>query len=118
MFGHYAQVLVVALVAPGVRHPRRTDRRLTLHVVLLLPPYACPESTAHDLMALLLVRVEVLGDGEARREHDLDAQQLAVGLLGGFEEGCPCSEERSIYDISGVCHSVYSFPSTLMMPVD
>src|SRR5829696_6099071 len=66
MFGHYAQVLAVALVAPGVRHPRRTDRRLTLHEVPLLSPCACPESAAHDLMALLLGRVEVLGDGEAR----------------------------------------------------
>jgi hypothetical protein len=94
-----------------VRHPRRTDRRLTFDIVSLLPSYASPESTAHDPMALLLGRVDMLGDREACGEHDLDSQQLAASLLSGLKESRPRSEERSFYDVSRLCHGAHSFPT-------
>src|SRR5215203_3987237 len=109
MFGDYAQIRAVVGVAPGVGHPRRTDRRLTFDIVALLASYASPESTAHDPMALLLGRMDMLRDREARGEHDLDAQQLAASLLSGLKESRPRSEERSFYDVSRLCHGAYSF---------
>lgn len=64
-------------------------------------------------MALLLARVDVLGDGEARGKHDFDAQQLAMGTFGGLEERHPRSEEGGFHDVSGMCHGAYSFPRRL-----
>jgi hypothetical protein len=57
-------------------------------------------------VALLLVRVEMFGYGEARGKDVLEAQQLAAGLLGGFEEGYPFPGDGVLDDVSGLSHGV------------
>ena len=51
-------------------------------------------------MALLLARMDVLGDGETGREYVLEARELAAGVAGGLEEGDPLPDDRVLDDFS------------------
>src|SRR5918998_698557 len=89
--GHYAQLFVLAGVAPGLGYARRADRAFAFSKVLLPSSHPAPEGPRENLMPLLMVlllvrRVDVLGDGETGRKNVLEPQQLAVRVLAGFEE--------------------------------
>src|SRR5215208_6661005 len=57
-----------------------------------------------DLVALLLARVDVLGYGESRGKDILEAQQLAVGLPSGLQEGYPLPGDWVLYEFSCLSH--------------
>jgi hypothetical protein len=101
MFGHYAQLFAVAGVAPGVGHARRTDHPLSRLVVSFLPSDADSQGARKDLVLLFLVRVDMLGHRKARRQDGLDAQQIAVRLSGGLEEGYLRPERRVLFTSPG-----------------
>jgi hypothetical protein len=65
-------------------HSRRTDYALTFPIVSLLPSHSASQGATQNLVALLLLRVDVLGHRKARREYYLYTQQLTVRFLGGF----------------------------------
>jgi hypothetical protein len=64
-----------------VGHTRWANHPLASSVVPLLASHAASERAREDLVALLLVGVDVLGYGETGRKDVLEAQQLAVGLV-------------------------------------
>jgi hypothetical protein len=75
------QLLVPAGGLPSVGHTRWANHPLASSVVPLLASHAASERAREDLVALLLVGVDVLGYGETGRKDVLEAQQLAVGLV-------------------------------------
>ena len=46
-----------------------------------------------------------LGDEAAGCEHELDAQELTVGVVRGLEEGQPLSGDRVLERLPGTCHA-------------
>ena len=74
----------------------RADRALALAEIPLPSPHAAPQGAREDLVALLLARMDVLGDGETGREYVLEARELAAGL----EEGDPLPDDRVLDDFS------------------
>src|SRR5215208_8464565 len=111
VLGDYAQVLLVVRVTPGVGHPRRTDYPLSGLVVPLLASDAGSQGTREDLVPLLLAGMDMLGHREAWRKNNFDAQQIAVCLRGGFEEGHPRPQRGVLYDVSWLGHALLSFHS-------
>src|SRR5262249_46188441 len=104
VLGYQSQLLLVARIAPGMRHVRRTDHPFAESVIALQAADASLQCAAHNLMSFLLPRMDVLGHRESWGKCYFDAQQLPICFLRGLKETDLSFERRMSKNVSGSSH--------------
>src|SRR5262245_16102455 len=106
VLGHDVQIIVIARILPGMRNPWRTDHALSSLVVAFLAADASSQRAREYLMPLFLPWMYMFGHRKAWRGRYVDAQELAVRLVGRLQKLQAYSERRVVDDVARVRHDI------------